>query len=263
MATAIDVYEFVDEPGETVFSSFATQENDKIRVICAQENEKKIVVSQESVASQDSEQNPVASHESEKNSVVSQESVALMVDSQDGEQNPVASQESEKNLVVSQDNVASRESEQNFVASQISEVPSGAISYPFGYKQEKFEFLDCKFMSGRRINTQIVAVENGSEAGQTFELNGKLTCGSETWRCNYTRKCRSRIYKLSNNKFVKCASRFVAHIHEPSERQAKRIKSLQALQEVKEQLSEVQALVNDDGVRSVEKFFNGIMEKEE
>lgn len=133
--------------------------------------------------------------------------------------------------------------------------------YPFGYKEDKFEFIGSKFTSGRRINTKIAIISSGSENGQTFEYNSRLKCGTETWRCNFSRQCKSRVYRLINGKFVKCPDRFIAHAHEQSERNKRKIASLEAMQEVKRKCADIQCLVKDEGVKTVEQIFE-VMEKE-
>lgn len=73
---------------------------------------------------------------------------------------------------------------------------------PFGYGPERFEYFDdVDFVPGRRCNTKIVVINCGSECGHTYEFNAKLKCGSQTWRCNFCRKCKSRIYRLKNGQF--------------------------------------------------------------
>lgn len=107
------------------------------------------------------------------------------------------------------------------------------IKYPFGYKKNAFEFIDTVCMTGKRVNTRVVLVTNGSEIDHMYEFNAPLKCGSETWRCNHSRKCKSRIYKLSNGKFVKCIKKFIDHVHALSTKQQRKIKTRQAMKLVK------------------------------
>lgn len=137
------------------------------------------------------------------------------------------------------------------------------INFPFGLKKEAFEFLESVSTAGKRINTNIALITNGSEYTHMYEFNAKMKNGCETWRCNHHRKCKSRIYKLTNGKFVKCERKFIAHTHALSTKQLKKIKTRQAMKLVKEQCANLKHLVKDEGVQTVQQIYDSVMEQEE
>lgn len=118
-------------------------------------------------------------------------------------------------------------------------------------------------MFGKRINTNIALVTSGSEQNHMYEFNGNLKCGSVTWRCNQSRKCKSRIYKLSNGKFVKCNRKFVDHSHTLSTKQMKKIKTRKAIKLVNEKCANLKHLVKDEGVQTVQQIYDSVMDEEE